>query len=162
MTGRLLAERLARHLIRRACRHLPGDSGEERYREWTAELPAILHDPGIRFTLGRSARGLRYAIGVYRSAHRLPRAAGIPAQDTRQPAIFPRPDGVIPAMAAVILWITVLGLARAIPPGSPWMPPMSGPSGGSSAVSMPPDARKPSAPVYQSRVAAALAQLVAT
>ena len=49
-------------------------------------------------------------------------AAGIPAQDTRQPAIFPRPDGVIPAIAAVILWITVLGLARAIPPGSPWMP----------------------------------------
>lgn len=122
MTGRLLAERLAQHLIRRACRHLPGDSGEERYREWTAELPAILHDPGIRFTLGRSARGLRYAIGVYRSAHRLPRAAGIPAQDTRQPAIFPRPDGVIPAIAAVILWITALGLARAIPPRSPWMP----------------------------------------
>ena len=49
----------------------------------------------------------------------LPRAAGIPAQDTRQPAIFPRPGGVIPAIAAVILWITVLGLARAIPPGSP-------------------------------------------
>ena len=122
MISRPRAERAARHLIRRASRRLPGDTGEERYREWTAELPAILHYPGIRSSFRRSARALRYAVGVYRSTRHLPRAAGIPAQDTRQPAIFPRPDGVIPAIAAVILWITVLGLARAIPPGSPWMP----------------------------------------
>ena len=49
LTRRPLAQRIAEHLIRRACRYLPGEIRDERSREWAAELPAILHDPGIRF-----------------------------------------------------------------------------------------------------------------
>jgi hypothetical protein len=90
--------------------------------EWAAELPAILHDPGIRFAFALSARALRYAVGIYRTTRRLPRAAGAPEWGTRQPAILPRPDGVIPAIAVVILWLAVLMLARAFPPGGTWMP----------------------------------------
>jgi hypothetical protein len=113
----------AERLIRRACRHLPDDARDERYREWAAELPAILHDPDIRFTLVRSARALRYAAGIYRSTHHLRGAAGMPAKDTRQPAIFPRADGVFPALAALIAWIGVLVLVLAHPPQSGfWLP----------------------------------------
>jgi hypothetical protein len=116
------AQRAAEHLIRRACRRLSEDTRDERCREWTAELPAILHDPGIRSAFLRSARALRYAAGVYRSSRHLPGTARTPVPDTRQPAIFPRPDGVIPAIAAVIAWFVLLGLARALPPAGPWGP----------------------------------------
>jgi hypothetical protein len=75
MTSRPRAQRLAEHLIRRACRRLPGDTRDDRYREWAAELPAILHDPDIRFRLHRSARALLYAADHTRSTRRLPRAA---------------------------------------------------------------------------------------
>jgi hypothetical protein len=44
--------RTGEYLVRRACRRLPPDIRDDRYREWTAELPAILHDPQIR--LGRT------------------------------------------------------------------------------------------------------------
>jgi hypothetical protein len=91
VTRRPCAQRIAEHLIRRACRHLPGDTRDERYREWTAEIPAILHDRAIRPSLLRSAHALSYAIGILRSTHRLPGPAGLPPQETRQPAIFPRP-----------------------------------------------------------------------
>lgn len=53
-------------------------------------------------------------------------AWGAPAWGERQPAIFPRPDGVIPAIAAVALWGALLGLARAFPAvaasSGPWHP----------------------------------------
>jgi hypothetical protein len=39
---------------------------EERYREWAAELPAILHDPDTRSAVRRAARMLRYAAGTIR------------------------------------------------------------------------------------------------
>jgi hypothetical protein len=126
VTGRTGAQRIAGHLIRRACRRLPVDHRDERYREWAAELPAIFGDPDIRFAFLRSARALRYAAGVSRSARHLPRAASAPQWGARQPAIFPRPDGVIPALAAVATWAAILALARAFPaviasPG-PWHP----------------------------------------
>jgi hypothetical protein len=91
MTRDPLTQRLTGHLIRRACRRLPDDIRDERYREWAAELPAILHDPGIRFAPRRSARALRYAAGTIRSTRRLPRATGYPRQRqhaSRTPAII--------------------------------------------------------------------------
>jgi hypothetical protein len=89
MTRNPLAQRLAGHLIRRACRRLPADIRGERYREWAAELPAILHDPGIRFAPRRTARALRYAAGTIRTARRLPRATGHPRQHApRTPAVI--------------------------------------------------------------------------
>jgi hypothetical protein len=77
MAGRTVMMRLGRYLIRRACRYLPADARDERYREWTAELPAILGDPDIRSRTLRAARTLRFAAGQRRAARRLARAAGI-------------------------------------------------------------------------------------
>jgi hypothetical protein len=67
LTRRPPAQRIAEHLTRRACRYLPGETRDERCREWAAELPAILHDPGIRFAPLRSARALIYAADTFRS-----------------------------------------------------------------------------------------------
>jgi hypothetical protein len=69
-------QRLAEYLIRLSCRRLPADIGDERYREWTAELPAVLHDPDIRFQIRRDLRALRFAAGHARSSLRLPKARG--------------------------------------------------------------------------------------
>jgi uncharacterized protein DUF4190 len=75
VTTRPAAQRIAELLIRAACRRLPGDVREERRREWSAELLAILDDPGVRVAVLRGARALRYAAGICRSAGRLHRSA---------------------------------------------------------------------------------------
>ncbi len=121
MTGHPRAQRIAEHLLRRACRPLPGGTRDERYREWAAELPAILHDPDIRFAPLRSARALSYAAGIFRSTRHLHRAVGGPAKDTRQPAIFPRPDGVLPAIAGIALWLLLVGLINIYHPQGFWV-----------------------------------------
>jgi hypothetical protein len=48
MRGERLLLRTGEYLVGRACQRLPPDIREERYREWSAELPAILHDPQVR------------------------------------------------------------------------------------------------------------------
>ena len=58
--------RLGGYLLGRACQHLPKDIREERYREWAAELPAILHDPQIRLAPRRALRMLGYAADTVR------------------------------------------------------------------------------------------------
>jgi hypothetical protein len=63
-----LVQRAAEQLIWSACRRLPADVREERYREWTAELPAILDDPDVRFPIVRGVRTLRFAASTQRSA----------------------------------------------------------------------------------------------
>jgi hypothetical protein len=60
--------RIGEYLIGRACRRLPEDIREDRYREWAAELPAILHDPQIRFASRRAAIMLGYAADMSRGA----------------------------------------------------------------------------------------------
>jgi hypothetical protein len=59
--------RTGEYLVGRACRRLPRKSRDQRYREWTAELPAILHDPEIRLALGRAVRMLAYAADTLRA-----------------------------------------------------------------------------------------------
>jgi Phospholipase_D-nuclease N-terminal len=76
------AQRAAEHLIARACRRLPGEAGDERYREWAAELPAILDDPDTRSGVLRSARALRYAAGICRCT----RGPYLSARRARRPA----------------------------------------------------------------------------
>ena len=44
MIGERWALRGGEYLVARACRRLPAEIREERYREWVAELPVILHD----------------------------------------------------------------------------------------------------------------------
>jgi hypothetical protein len=133
VTERTGIQRIAESMIRRAGRQLPDSIRDERYREWTAELPAILRDPEIRVSALRQARALRYAAGVYRSARQLGRAAGQPrsempagwaSRSQRRRLERPRlPGGVIPAVAAVIIQLSDIVLVRAFPPhGSPDYP----------------------------------------
>ena len=60
--------RIGEYLVGRACRRLPEDIRDERYREWAAELPAILHDSQIRFAPWRVVRMLAYAADMIRGA----------------------------------------------------------------------------------------------
>jgi hypothetical protein len=65
------AERIARGLIRLAGRRLP--DGDERCREWSAEVAAIVADAGR----WRGARALGFAAGTMTGARRMrPAAAG--------------------------------------------------------------------------------------
>ena len=58
--------RIGEYLVRRACRRLPRGVRQDRYEEWTAELPAILHDPQTRPAPLRAARMLFYAADTLR------------------------------------------------------------------------------------------------
>ena len=75
MRGEQQLLRLGEYLVRRACRQLPPDVREERYREWAAELPAILHDPQVRFAPWRAARMLGYAADTLRGTAMMPGTA---------------------------------------------------------------------------------------
>jgi DivIVA domain-containing protein len=66
---------IGEYLIARACRHLPAGARDERYREWVAELPAILADPEVRPAARRAARMLRYASGTIRGTALAPGSA---------------------------------------------------------------------------------------
>jgi hypothetical protein len=60
--------RVGEYLVGRACRRLPPGAREERFREWTAELPAILRDPQSRPAPLRAIRMLAYAADTARGA----------------------------------------------------------------------------------------------
>jgi DivIVA domain-containing protein len=75
MRGERRLLRIGEYLIARACRHLPAGARDERYREWAAELPAILDDPGVRPAARRAARMLRYASGTIRGTALTPGSA---------------------------------------------------------------------------------------
>jgi hypothetical protein len=132
-----LAQRTAEHLIRRACSRLPADMGDERCREWIAELPAILSDPDVDVAFVRSARALRFAAGARRSARHLRRSAGTARGQGRAPAnarstawasrsrqsapARPKlPDGVRLLIAAPVIWLVLVVLIHAYPPQGGW------------------------------------------
>jgi hypothetical protein len=97
---------LGEYLIRRACRRLPADIREERYREWAAELPVILHDPQIRFAPWRAARMLGYAADTLRGTARTPGS-------TRGAIILSRPALLflvifLAGFVAMNIWLIVL------------------------------------------------------
>ena len=75
MSGTRPVQRVAERLIRSACRQLPGDARAERFREWTAELPAILDDESIRPSWLRGMRALAFCAGISRATRRLQPAA---------------------------------------------------------------------------------------
>jgi hypothetical protein len=75
MRGERQLLRIGEYLVRRACRPLPPDVREERCREWAAELPAILHDPQVRFAPWRAARMLGYAADTLRGTAMMPGTA---------------------------------------------------------------------------------------
>jgi hypothetical protein len=105
--------RLAELLIRRASRRLPAEIGAEHYREWAAELPAILNDPDIRYAPQRAARALRYAAGTGASTRSLLRDQG--------QAVRPRlPRAAVLAAAAAVIWVAASVVSDAYPLNGPW------------------------------------------
>lgn len=129
MTRGFRAPGIAARIIRRASRRLDEDIRDERYREWTAELPAIRHDPAVRSGFVRALRTLSYASGVLRSARRL-NAAGrdraraaspvdLPSwafRSARRPVTGPRlPPGVLPVIGGFIAWFCLVLVIRSHP-----------------------------------------------
>lgn len=113
MSGTSQALRLSEYLVSRACRYLPSEIRDERYREWTAELPYILHDPDVRFTYLRILRMLAFASDHCRSAL-ASRGRQIPADLSRLGAtavegVF----GVVVAVARVVRGIAFVVVAPA-------------------------------------------------
>ena len=94
---------LGEYLVRRACQRLPQDIGEERYREWAAELPAILHDPQVRFAPWRAARMLAYAADTLRAAGMTPRSSRrlIPPVTATLDLMFPIGGVMVVALASL-------------------------------------------------------------
>lgn len=64
MRGQRRLLRVGEYLIACAARLLPREIRDERYREWAAELPAILCDPDTRLAVHRAVRMLGYAAGT--------------------------------------------------------------------------------------------------
>jgi hypothetical protein len=92
MRAERTALRAGETLISLACRRLPAGIRPERYQEWAAELPVILHDPGagpapVRMVrmlafAADTLRGTALASDAYHGAHR-----GAPARNTAAKSI---------------------------------------------------------------------------
>ena len=102
MRGERQLLRLGDHLVGWACQRLPRDIREERYREWAAELPAILHDPQIRPAPRRAIRMLAYAADTLRGTPMTP--VGARRRGPGMPAVF-----IVAALAMVAgtIWVIV-------------------------------------------------------
>jgi hypothetical protein len=98
--------RAGEYLVRRSCRYLPSSIRDERYREWTAELPAILHDPDAKPAWRRAVRMLGYAADTIRGTALASRRAQRRRAARRTALIGLR---IIPelAAAAYILWVSL-------------------------------------------------------
>jgi hypothetical protein len=123
VTGLARTERLAEGLIRRACRRLPGEAGDERYREWTAELPAIMSDSDVGSGVRRSARALRYAAGISRCTRRLGRVGGQPRPQAGRPARpgFPARRVLVGVASYAAVLALLAGLEAAFRPPGLWL-----------------------------------------
>jgi hypothetical protein len=100
--------RVGEYLVGRACQQLPPDIREERYREWAAELPAILHDPQVRPAPRRAVRMLGYAADTLRGTIMTPgRARG------RLPRLFAAVDRWFPVIGLVVVAVDVWGVVQA-------------------------------------------------
>ena len=129
MSGPVTVQRIAEGLIRVSCRRLPEDVRSERFREWSAELPAILDDESVRPGFMRSLRALSYAAGIAATTRRLSPRAGrsrrAAASGWRDGAIRVRPPNLaVRAMAGLAVWLivvsTVILVLRAFGHQSAW------------------------------------------
>jgi F-type H+-transporting ATPase subunit b len=114
MRGERQLLRIGEYLVGRACQRLPQDIREERYREWAAELPAILHDPRIRLAPRRAVRMLAYAADTVRGAtltpartrRRIPRVtAALGPEDGRVMGarrMAPGPEWIVAICGAIL------------------------------------------------------------
>jgi hypothetical protein len=68
MNGKRPVLRVGEYLVGRASRYLPRSTREQRHQEWSAELPVILDDPGVRPAARRAVRMLGFAADTLRGA----------------------------------------------------------------------------------------------
>lgn len=107
-------QKIAEWLIHTACRRLPADVRAERYREWAAELPAILGDQSIRPSFLRVLRALTFCLGISRTTRRLSRSARAGSRHTGKPpwqtgAVKPGPpDVVLRMVVGLVVWLLVV------------------------------------------------------
>lgn len=108
------SQRLAGWLIRAASHRLPADVRDERCREWTAELPAILDDQSIRPPFLRTLRAFSFCAGVSWTTRQLSRSARAASHSARNArwhtgAMQTRPsDLVVRAVRGVLIWLVVV------------------------------------------------------
>jgi hypothetical protein len=107
MRGERLLLRLGEYLVGRACRGLPPDARAERYREWVAELPAILHDPQVRAAPWRAVRMLGYAADTLRGTVMTPGSV-----KGRIARLAPRLDTLFLAVGLVSVAFNVASVVR--------------------------------------------------
>jgi hypothetical protein len=108
MRGERLLLRLGEYLVGRACQELPQDVREERYREWAAELPAILHDPQVRFAPRRAVRMLGYAADTLRGTIMTPGGAR-----NQISSLFAAADRLFPVIGLVVVALSAWGVVQA-------------------------------------------------
>jgi len=113
MRGERQLLRVGEYLVSRASRQLPRKVREERYREWAAELPAILHDPLIRFAPRRAIRMLAYAADTFRGTTLIQVRSRRRRRQLIRTAVFTL---MLVACLAFMIW-TIWDIARA--PGQP-------------------------------------------
>jgi F-type H+-transporting ATPase subunit b len=115
--------RIGEYLVGRACQRLPEDIREERYREWAAELPAILHDPQPRLAPLRAVRMLAYAADTVRGATLTPARA---RRRTPRMTAAPGPkDGRVMRVRRMVpgpQWIVAIGGAILCVAAYPFVP----------------------------------------
>jgi hypothetical protein len=104
--------RIGEYLVGLACRQLPRRGREERYREWLAELPAILHDPQNRPAAWRAVRMLGYAGDTLRGA------TLIRVRARRAPRRFVTVAGCV-FLVVGVYDVVAFGLAVVAEPGDP-------------------------------------------
>jgi len=102
------AQRIAEWLIHAACRRLPADERAERYREWTAELPAIMADESIRSSLLRALRAIAFSAGISKTTRQLTR---LTRSDSRRARNAQWRAGELPARPTDLAMRLVIGLA---------------------------------------------------
>ena len=108
MRGERKLLRVGEYLVSWACHQLPPDIQEERCREWVAELPAILHDPQVRFAPRRAVRMLGYAADTLRGTIMTPRTAR-----SRIPRLFAAVNGRVPVIGLVVVALNAWGVVQA-------------------------------------------------
>jgi Phospholipase_D-nuclease N-terminal len=116
VSGALSVQRIGERMIRRSCRQFPADVGADRYREWTAELSAILDDASIRSSFLRALRALAFCAGIARTTRQLSRPARARSRNAgneqwRTGAPRARP-GALAVRVAVGLgaWVVIISL----------------------------------------------------
>jgi hypothetical protein len=126
MTTTPQVQRIAEILIRRSCRRLPEEVRAERCREWSAELPAIMADQGVRSRFVRAVRVLGFSAGIRLTTRRLGRAPGRPASAWRDGAIRGRPENLaVRGVVGIVSWLVIVfgtvSLLRAFPHPHSWV-----------------------------------------